>query len=369
MIRCSAPRRSPILPQGRHKIESRMTPTLRPMNLGEILDRTFQIYRSRFFRFVGIAAIPAAATVAVEVIGHWLFSGIQPNWTEVFAGLSFGDLGAMLAYYHFTLFFQLMTWPLFIEATSRTILEGAQSSFIGSDYWKRKKCWKGDVGLSTLFLLLTLVLPEVATFGLFVGIVYPWSLLVHDDGSSMHALLPTIQIISLLLGWSAIGWMSARFALAFPARVLERLQVRKALRRGRLLSRNGRLQLIAAWLMPAIFGWVLFLFTRFVLASLRASCFIDGDLILIRVLGIGAWNLGCVPSPIVESLRVASDVVISAILAPIYPIAVTLFYYDQRIRKEGFDIEHRMAAAGMIPTESSPHAMPVAPSMPEELNA
>jgi hypothetical protein len=44
-------------------------------------------------------------------------------------------------------------------------------------------------------------------------------------------------------------------------------------------------------------------------------------------------------------------------------------YYDQRIRKEGFDIEQMMAAAGMIPTESSAHAMPVAPSMPEELNA
>jgi hypothetical protein len=43
-------------------------------------------------------------------------------------------------------------------------------------------------------------------------------------------------------------------------------------------------------------------------------------------------------------------------------------YYDQRIRKEGFDIEHRMAAAGMIPTES-PRATAAAPSLPEEFNA
>jgi len=36
-----------------------MTATLRPMNLGEILDRTFQIYRKQFWAFVVVAAVPA----------------------------------------------------------------------------------------------------------------------------------------------------------------------------------------------------------------------------------------------------------------------------------------------------------------------
>ena len=44
-------------------------------------------------------------------------------------------------------------------------------------------------------------------------------------------------------------------------------------------------------------------------------------------------------------------------------------YYDQRIRKEGFDIEHRMAAAGMIPTESAAQHLAANPSPPEGLNA
>lgn len=33
--------------------------------------------------------------------------------------------------------------------------------------------------------------------------------------------------------------------------------------------------------------------------------------------------------------------------APIFPIALTLIYYDQRIRKEGYDIERMMEAAGL----------------------
>ena len=36
-------------------------------------------------------------------------------------------------------------------------------------------------------------------------------------------------------------------------------------------------------------------------------------------------------------------------VGPIYATGFTLFYFDQRIRKEGFDIEHMMAAAGMNP--------------------
>ena len=32
---------------------------------------------------------------------------------------------------------------------------------------------------------------------------------------------------------------------------------------------------------------------------------------------------------------------------PIYATGFTLFYYDQRVRKEGFDIEHMMQSAGL----------------------
>jgi hypothetical protein len=37
----------------------------------------------------------------------------------------------------------------------------------------------------------------------------------------------------------------------------------------------------------------------------------------------------------------------NSFLGPIYATGVTLFYYDQRIRKEGYDIEWMMEAAGL----------------------
>jgi hypothetical protein len=51
---------------------------------------------------------------------------------------------------------------------------------------------------------------------------------------------------------------------------------------------------------------------------------------------------------------------IYVILGPIYPIAITLFYYDQRIRREGYDIERLMESAGMTATLTPPAGEEVA---------
>jgi hypothetical protein len=48
---------------------------------------------------------------------------------------------------------------------------------------------------------------------------------------------------------------------------------------------------------------------------------------------------------------------VQALTRPVYAIALLLFYYDQRIRREGFDIEWLMQKAGMLP-EPQPEAQP-----------
>src|SRR5580698_1339621 len=47
-----------------------MATLLRPMTLGEILDRTFEIYRKRFLLFVGIAAPPSVVILALQLVDH-----------------------------------------------------------------------------------------------------------------------------------------------------------------------------------------------------------------------------------------------------------------------------------------------------------
>jgi len=44
----------------------------------------------------------------------------------------------------------------------------------------------------------------------------------------------------------------------------------------------------------------------------------------------------------------------SILTAPLFPIAITLIYYDQRIRLEGFDVEWMMLQAGYAPGMNAP---------------
>ena len=65
--------------------------------------------------------------------------------------------------------------------------------------------------------------------------------------------------------------------------------------------------------------------------------------------------------------------VAQALVRPLYGIALTVFYFDQRIRKEGFDIEWMMQQAGLTPppapaVEAAPWLPPVAPQ-PETASA
>jgi hypothetical protein len=39
----------------------------------------------------------------------------------------------------------------------------------------------------------------------------------------------------------------------------------------------------------------------------------------------------------------------NSFLGPIYATGITLFYYDQRVRQEGYDIEWMMQGAGLTP--------------------
>src|SRR5215471_11262391 len=45
-----------------------MTTALRPMTTGEILDRTFNLYRNNFILFAGIAVLPPALKLILDLI-------------------------------------------------------------------------------------------------------------------------------------------------------------------------------------------------------------------------------------------------------------------------------------------------------------
>jgi hypothetical protein len=185
---------------------------------------------------------------------------------------------------------------------------------------------------------------------------YLLSEVLKFDSDTMDLILTPLLILFSVLGWAAIGWMSAELSFAIPSRTLEGLSVGAALRRSWRLTRQSRFRIFVGWLMPAIIGWALSITVSRLLFFMRASCLADRIyLYQSRAIAIAVpWQGWCVSSSAVEAIRIGSAAAISTLLAPIYPIAITLFYYDQRIRREGYDIERMMDAAGMTAPTTPP---------------
>ncbi|MDR3749966.1 MAG: glycerophosphoryl diester phosphodiesterase membrane domain-containing protein, partial [Terracidiphilus sp.] len=137
--------------------------------------------------------------------------------------------------------------------------------------------------------------------------------------------------------------MGLRYALALPACVVEDLKARPALRRGIQLSKGARGRIFVLGLLIGVIKLGLVMVTQ--LFILIAAFKHHGQL------GPGLTALSQVISFFTTSF-----------LGPIYATGITLFYYDQRVRKEGFDIEWMMQAAGL----TAPEVEAAADSLPPQ---
>jgi hypothetical protein len=319
---------------------------LRPMALGEILDRSLEIYRRQFGLFVGLAFFPALAAAAIEIIEYSLWGAYPRGTLEIVPGIEVAELAWMLGFYHFGLFFQLLVWPAITAMASPSFLGSGDAISINSAFSLARQRWRGWVGISALLVVLVLVVPEVTGAAIFIGTAAVSSEVLKFSEASMEMFLPPLLIVVSVSAWLAIGWMTAVFGIAIPSRKLEGLGIRRAIRRGRRLSRGSRLRILVVWTMPALLTFILELVLTRAVAVFRSGCpaLIDDRLILFRIL---AWKGSCLSSGVVEEIRAFGEALVIGPLMPVFPIALTVFYYDQRIRQEGFDIERMMEAAGM----------------------
>jgi hypothetical protein len=109
--------------------------------------------------------------------------------------------------------------------------------------------------------------------------------------------------------------------------VVENLKARQALRRSVALSKGARGRIFVLGLLVFVIEIGLVLMTQIFFVVL-------------------AFKHGQLP----VGLRVLQQIVgffTNAFIGPIYATGLTLFYYDQRVRKEGYDIEWMMQAAGL----------------------
>jgi len=312
------------------------------MSLGEILDRTAQLYRTNFVLFAGIAAVYAGAVLVLnllqiamaELLRHMHMTQQLPwvtlGFLVLILPLIFIFAGAAVAANNRAVAWVNLDQPATIRGAYLSILPR-----MGRYLWLMTKI--------ALFIYIPFVLIFSGYFVFLFIYVLPKKLFVPGAASANPQSTIVLVLVTLAFAVLALGAfiyavvMALRYSLALPASVLEDLPARQAIRRSIDLSKGSRGRI-----------FVLGLLISFIQLGLVAITQVIFIVFAFKQRGqLPAWA------------QIAQQIVgffTNSFIGPMYATGLTLFYYDQRVRKEGFDIEWMMEAAGM--TAPQPTAEP-----------
>jgi len=121
------------------------------MNLGEILDRTLQIYRSRFLAFFSIAAVPALALMAIGLADNRWFTTTEKGQELLWSLLR------SFVHYHFAAILGLLVFPVFVKIASDAILEQATPIRVALQFALSR--WRSFLWIAFLKTIAQLIIP------------------------------------------------------------------------------------------------------------------------------------------------------------------------------------------------------------------
>jgi hypothetical protein len=261
------------------------TLALRPLTTGELLDRTFSLYRSNFVLFVGISAIPSLVSLAVQLVNVALTGQLGSSPTAA------GCLG-MVVWMPI-----LLVVTLAVSAAS----QGATVIAVSHVYLGR------PITVTAALSAVRRQIPALAVTWVVLGLA-----------ATLGLLLLVVPGVILMLMW----------ALAIPVAVLEERTMLDAGARSAELTKGDRLRVFIVWVM--------FIALYFVVA-----------MIVNVPIGIAAALVEGVGNPAAPWIQVSSAIAsffTQCLVGPLMTIGFALLYYDERVRKEAFDLELMMSA-------------------------
>jgi len=322
-----------------------METNLRPLSLGEILDRTAQLYRSNFLVFAGIFSIYAGVGLVLNLIQIGVGTLVEKgqsapkiSWPLVSAELVEWTFLVLLLGAAIAAINRVVSWVHLGEPAS---IRGAYASTLPRF---GRYLWLMTVTGLRAWLPFALAYGGFLLFWfLYVG---PKRILAQPksgvDERVLIVVVVTFGCFLLIFLTFVYGLlMTLRYALAMPACVIEDLEAREAIRRSVELSKGARGRIFVLFLLIGVI--------KLGLVGITQAAFV------VMVFK----NHGQV-TPLVSSISQVVAFFTNTFIGPIGGTGVALFYYDQRVRKEGYDIEWMMQAAGLVPPPVGPSEVPPA---------
>jgi hypothetical protein len=252
---------------------------LRPLTLGEILDRTFTMFRRHFVLWIGITALPQLLTLAFGLVR--LFWGTSDT-RQIGAAFSATNI--------------LLSILLLMVAFIASLFAQAATFLAVSDLYLNRPVSIADCLRRAWGEILTV-------FG--VGILNGLAVLA----GCIALIIPGIYILCRLL-------------VGVPAALVEQLGPSEALSRSWRLTRDnaGRaFVLIVVYFVLSIAGGLLFQLP-FTIATF-------------------AYRHNFAVLQMWAAFTQVGNTLMNIVISPILLISTSVFYFDLRVRKEGFDLQ------------------------------
>jgi glycerophosphoryl diester phosphodiesterase family protein len=301
---------------------------LRPLTLGELLDRSFSIFRHHFWMFVGIMAVPSVMALALSVLSLLMIAviptpdtatgTIEQNPSAAMRTIIW--VGTLIIAIFATLVVYFITYAVALGATTVAVSQIYldRPGTIRSAYAPLK----GKVGrLTLLFFLVSLRVFGVAFLGLFAVALFGGFLAVFSPVIGV-----AIMIIGMLGTVALTLWLVLRYAVSVPAAVLEDESATDAITRSVQLTEDYRGRT--------------FVLVMFSLVIAYAALFIfQGPFLVVAAMA----EQGSAMYFWTNMLSSVFGAIGSALTSPLMVVAFAVLYYDLRVRKEGLDLDVMLA--------------------------
>jgi hypothetical protein len=272
-----------------------MATVLRPLTTGELLDRTFSLYRSHFALFVGIFALPHLCVLAFQCLAlAFQTPRVVFQISTVLMSL-FWSLGALLL----TLVVSAASQAATVVAVSQVHLD--RPAGVMDSFSKVKNQVAGVIGLSL-------------SVGFLVGL------------ACLALIVPGVLL--------AIRW-----SLAVPVKVLENKSVGDSMSRSSDLTAGNRGRIFVIWLLFVLLSIGIGLLLRW---PIEVAAGVSSIVALQRA-AVG-WRVASLVATFVSE----------CLVGPLATIAFSLVYYDERVRKEAFDLQLMMTTLDAPTLQGAP---------------
>ena len=306
------------------------TVNLVPLGLGELLDKTFSMFRKHFWLFAGIMVLPQAMTVGIGILVQIYLSGIVmtqnpqthqigPESPAAAMRMVLIPVGSLIPHY--------IIYALALGATTFALSEvylGRTTTIRESYRAVYRRVWRL---LDVIFSVL------VRSFGLFLLAIVLLTVMVGSV-AAIFKIVPWIAIvvaIIAILGFIASGILLVmflvRYCVAVPALVLENLKSRQALKRSVALTKGFLWRLL-------VVAVLMILITMTLVSIFQAPFGVAAFLIAAKGGKPGLWLT--IPSLLLGGVA-------GIVTSPLLMISFAIAYYDLRVRKEGFDLQLMMS--------------------------